>query len=326
MQLTKTYRTALAGLLVALGILLPYFTAHMFGLPGTVLLPMHIPVFLIGLLCGPGFGLACGLMIPLLSSLFTGMPPAFPMLPIMAGELMTYGLLSGLLYQKTKRIYLSMLPAMLCGRVVYGLIFALLTLSGGEVLRALSVSAAFVQGLPGIAIQLVLVPVIVRAALHGRRRAKEANSAEPVAAAPSQLDEAKARILQGSVTCIVLQNGQIVREASGNGVKPVLGLLETERDILLGAAVVDKIIGKAAAMLLVLGGASYAYGELMSSAGRDYLEQHGITAEYGRCISVISNRDGDAMCPLERSVLNIDDPEEGYQKLKETIRELMSAM
>ena len=81
MKYTSPYRIVLAGVLTALGVLLPFVTAHAFGVPGTVLLPMHLPVLLMGLLCGPQFGAAGGLLIPVISSLLTGMPVAFPMLP-----------------------------------------------------------------------------------------------------------------------------------------------------------------------------------------------------------------------------------------------------
>ncbi len=321
MQSSKTHRLVLASLFVAIGILLPYFTSHMFGIPGTVFLPMHIPVFLTGLICGPGYGAMSGMLIPVLSSLLTGMPPVFPMLPIMVGELITYGLVSGLIHKKTGKIYISMLPAMVCGRLVYGLIFWALTLAGGEALKALSVSAAFVQGLPGIAIELVVVPLIVKAVLRGKRSAKK-EAVTPV----SELAEAQRRIRAGQCTCIVMQDGKIVREASGNGIKPILGFLEKEPEILSGAEVIDKVIGKAAAMLLVLAGARYVYGEMMSVSGREFLLAHGIECAYGRCIDVISNRGGNGICPLEKSVMDISDPVTGYEVLKSTVATLMKAM
>lgn len=319
MQITKTQRLVSAGLLTAVGLILPYFTAHIFGLPGTVLLPMHIPVFLIGLICGPYYGAICGLIIPTMSSLLTGMPTVFPMLPIMAGELTVYGFISGLLHQKTGRVYLSMIPAMICGRVIYGLIFTALTMAGGEELRALSVSAAFIQGLPGIAVQLVLIPVIVKTIARHRNFA---GGQEPVTAV-SALAEAKSLIQSGKSTCIVMRGGVITNETSGRGVKPILYFWENEPEILAGAAVADKIIGKAAAMLLILAGVRYVYGELMSVAGRDYLQNNGVSFEYGRCIEVISNREGNGICPLEKSVMDIDNPHDAYRALKTTISQLM---
>ena len=318
MKLSKTRRLTLAGLLMAVGLLLPYFTSHMFGLSGTVFLPMHIPVLLIGLICGEGYGALSGFLIPVVSSMLTGMPPVFPMLPIMAGELVVYGFVSGFIHRKTGKVYISMLPAMVCGRIVYGLIFTALTIANGEALRALSVSAAFVQGLPGIVIQLIFIPIIVRVVLRDDR---------PVnTKATNPISRARERLQSGLATCIVTRDGVIIREASGNGVKPILELLDNEPEALYGAEVVDKVIGKAAAMLLVLAGARYVYGEIMSVSGRETLQKHGIIAEYGICIDVISNRDGNGICPLEKSVLKVEDAREAYQILKNTIAELMKTV
>jgi hypothetical protein len=134
MRKNATYRLVLAGFLVGLGLLLPFVTAHAFGMPGTIFLPMHIPVLLIGLFCGPMYGAIGGILIPVLSSLLTGMPPFFPMLPIMTGELFTYGLVSGLLFHKAKMpIFPALLISMVSGRLVYGLVFeGLLTANNGN--------------------------------------------------------------------------------------------------------------------------------------------------------------------------------------------------
>jgi hypothetical protein len=315
---SAAHRIVLSGLLVALGLLLPYFTAHAYGIPGTVLLPMHIPVFLMGLLCGPLYGALGGLMIPFLSSMATGMPPFFPMLPIMAGELFTYGLVSGLLYQKGRMpLYPSMLLAMLCGRVVYGLIFTALLLANHGVLRVLSVTAAIIEGIPGIISQLLLVPTIVSAVQRHSHYGAEIKTLS--------LEKAKQMIKDGKASCVLIKNGRIMRTMSGQGVAPLLSIYEKEPEVLQGAFVVDKVIGKAAALLLVLGGAKGAYGLVVSSAGCAYLKARGFQVNYGELIDKISNRTGDGICPLENSVLDLDDPEAGYYRLKETLKRLRNA-
>jgi hypothetical protein len=315
---SAAHRIVLSGLLVALGLLLPYFTAHAYGIPGTVLLPMHIPVFLMGLLCGPLYGALGGLMIPLLSSMTTGMPPFFPMLPIMAGELFTYGLLSGLLYQKGRMpLYPSMLLAMLCGRVVYGLIFTALLLANHGVLRALSVTGAIIEGIPGIISQLLLVPIIVSAAQRHSHYGAEIKKLS--------LEKARQMIKDGKASCVLIKNDRIMRTVSGQGVAPLLSIYEKEPELLQGAFVVDKVIGKAAALLLVLGGAKGAYGLVVSTAGCAYLMARGFQVNYGELIAKLSNRTGDGICPLENSVLDTDDPEAGYCRLKETLKRLRNA-
>lgn len=320
MRKSASYRVVLSGFLVGLGLLLPFATAHAFGMPGTVFLPMHLPVFLIGLLCGPMYGAFGGLLVPLLSCLFTGMPPLFPMLPIMTGELFTYGLVSGLLYRKVRMpLYPSMLIAMLCGRLAYGLIFQALLLADNGTLKALSVTGAFLEGIPGIVIQLILIPAIVYAV---KKYFRYGGGAEP-ALLPEK--KAKKMIREGRASCVVIRNGSIVRTASGQGISPLVSIYESEPDLLKDALVVDKIVGKAAAIMIVLGGAKRVYGEIMSAAACDYLSARGCRAEYGERIDVISNRTGDGICPLENSVLDIDDPETGYHRLKVTISRLRSA-
>ena len=131
---------------------------------GQVFLPMHIPVLLCGMLCGWPYGLACGLIGPSLSSLLTGMPlPA--VLPGMLVECAVYGCASGLLlrYVRTGNryadLYISLVPAMLLGRVLSGIVKGLILTPGLS--PAAWASASFVTSLPGIAIQLLLVPILV---------------------------------------------------------------------------------------------------------------------------------------------------------------------
>ena len=131
---------------------------------GQVFLPMHIPVLLCGMLCGWPYGLACGLIGPSLSSLLTGMPlPA--VLPGMLVECAVYGCASGLLLRYVRTgsryadLYISLIPAMLLGRVLSGIVKGLILTPGLSL--AVWASASFVTSLPGIAIQLLLVPILV---------------------------------------------------------------------------------------------------------------------------------------------------------------------
>lgn len=311
---TKTQKLTNAGMLIAIGLILPYATSHMFGIPGTVLLPMHIPALLIGFLCGPLYGFLCGLIIPALSSALTGMPAAYPMLPIMLGELATYGLVSGLLYQKTSHlrkrlaIYPVLLTAMVCGRIVYGLIFSILMLAGGQ-LKALSVWGAIATGLPGIVIQLILIPSVVMALEHGMGRRKM-----------DSLQSAINLIKEETATCVVMKDHKIIKTISGQGIAPVIDLYE--QGVLKDAFVADKIIGKAAAMIMVLGGVKEVYGKVMSRAGKEFLESRGVKVSYGQCIDMISNRAGNGICPMERTVMEIEEPAEALTALKETLATL----
>lgn len=313
---TKTQRLTLTGMLMAVGILLPFATSHGLGLAGTVLLPMHIPVLLCGLLCGPAYGAVCGLLLPVINSILTGMPVLYPMMPIMAMELMTYGAISGFAYHKTLLskikfgVYPAMLIAMVCGRVAYGLTFRLLLIISGE-LKALTVWAALATGLPGIIVQMLLVPAIVLALrrYQGTHRRAAVRSAIHL-------------IEQNTAACVVIRDGVIERTEMGRGIGPVLKLCD--EGALKEAFVVDKIIGKAAAMIMTEGGVKRCYGLTMSRAAYDWLTAHGVKADYCECVDVIINRAGDGMCPMEETVLNISDAKEGIQALRQKRAELMA--
>ncbi|MDL2252689.1 ECF transporter S component [Ruminococcaceae bacterium OttesenSCG-928-I18] len=158
---THTQKLVTTGALLAVGLVLPMFF-HMFG-AGGVMLPLHIPVLLCGLVCGAPYGAACGLILPFLSSVLTGMPPLFPTAIAMSLELCTYGIVTGVLYRTyANNIYLSLVVGMLAGRVVSGVAHAvLLGFSGGEYSLQIFLTAAFITGLPGIIIQLLFIPVLV---------------------------------------------------------------------------------------------------------------------------------------------------------------------
>lgn len=158
-QVQKLTATAIC---IAMGLLLPQ-VFHVFG-AGTVFLPMHIPVLLCGFICGGPFGFLCGLLTPLLSSVFTGMPAIFPTGISMMLELATYGFLTGILYEKTEKTYVSLVGAMLGGRIVSGVSKAiLLGFSGGSFGMQAFLTSAFITAWPGILIQLVIIPPLVLA-------------------------------------------------------------------------------------------------------------------------------------------------------------------
>lgn len=162
--MTNVKKSIYAAVCIALCVVLP-MAFHSIPNAGSIFLPMYIPVLLCGLLCGWSFGLACGIIGPLLSTLFTGMPP-IPVLPGMLVELAVNGFITGLLMSAvhTKRIYadlyISLVGAMLVSRVIAGIAKALI-FAPGQVTIAAWVTGSFVTCLPGIIIQLALIPSIV---------------------------------------------------------------------------------------------------------------------------------------------------------------------
>lgn len=148
-------------LFVACGLLLPFFF-HMAGMGGSVFLPMHLPVLLAGLILGWRPGLLAGMLTPLLSSFLTGMPPLFPVAPMMALELAVYGGVAGYArYNLGKGIFPSLVAAMVCGRLAVMVLLFFFAGSLGIRLSPLAyIAGGLMHGFPGIILQLVLVPLI----------------------------------------------------------------------------------------------------------------------------------------------------------------------
>ena len=168
MKTTATTNLVLSGLFLGLGLVLPFLTAQIPEI-GSKLLPMHIPVLLCGFFCGARSGLLVGFITPLLRSILFGMPVMFPMAVSMAFELAAYGFVAGLLYHilpsKKISIYVALIASMLCGRLVWGVVcYVLFGLNGTAFTWQIFTAGAFINAIPGIIIQLVLIPLIVLAA------------------------------------------------------------------------------------------------------------------------------------------------------------------
>lgn len=165
MKLTYSKKIVYTALCAALCVVLP-MAFHSIQNAGQIFLPMHIPVLLCGLMCGWPFGFLCGVLGPLLSSLLTGMPPA-AMLPSMMVECAAYGCVTGLGMQfiHTKKpladLYASMVIAMAAGRILAGLAKSLIFSPGTAPFAW--VTTSLVAGIPGIVIQLILIPLVVTA-------------------------------------------------------------------------------------------------------------------------------------------------------------------
>jgi len=167
MKKTNVKILVLSALFLALALVLPFLTGQIPEI-GSMLCPMHIPVLLCGYFCGWPWGLTVGIIAPVLRSVLFGMPPMFPTALCMSLELATYGAVSGLLYQKLPRnrgsIYISLLSAMVAGRLVWG---AARFLCAGLDVSAFGLSAfwagAVTTAIPGIIVQILLIPILVMA-------------------------------------------------------------------------------------------------------------------------------------------------------------------
>ena len=166
MNKTAIQNLAAAAMLFALGLVLPFVTGHIPEI-GNMLLPMHLPVLLCGFVCGWKYGLATGALLPIIRSLIFGMPPLFPNAVTLAFELAVYGFLTGFIYCIFKKknitsVYISLITAMIAGRIVKGIANAICYgIDDKGYTFMMFISGAFIEAVPGIIIQLILIPSVL---------------------------------------------------------------------------------------------------------------------------------------------------------------------
>lgn len=166
MKNTKSVNLILTAMFIAIGIILPFFTGQIKQI-GNMLLPMHLPIMLCGLICGPWYGLAAGFITPFLRSIIFGMPPLFPTAAAMMLELAAYGAVIGFLYSRSKwkcvvALLRSLAIAMICGRIVWGIAMAVfMGISGNAFTLGAFATGAFLNAIPGIILQFILIPIIM---------------------------------------------------------------------------------------------------------------------------------------------------------------------
>lgn len=160
-----TKKNIITAFFLAVAIVLPFFTGQIPQF-GKMLSPMHFPVLLTGFICGWPYGIIIGFIAPLIRSLIFGMPALLTAIA-MAFELATYGFVAGFMYRKVKKnnfmIYITLITSIIAGKIVWGIVrFALVQVVGLEFSLETFFYVGFIMGLPGIVLQLLLIPVLVR--------------------------------------------------------------------------------------------------------------------------------------------------------------------
>ncbi len=168
MNYSKTAKLTISAFFLALGLVLPFLTGQIPQI-GSMLSPMHFPVLICALLIDGKYAMAVGFISPIMRSLLFTMPPMYPVAIAMAFEMAVYGLVASLIYFKGKRsiarLYISLIAAMVAGRIVWGAVqFILLTSGGSSFTLQMFLSGAIFSAIPGIIAQIIIVPIVVKAA------------------------------------------------------------------------------------------------------------------------------------------------------------------
>lgn len=165
MKSNEIKRLTLSAMFLALAFVMPFLTGQIPQI-GSMLCPMHIPVLLCGFFCGAPWGLAVGFTAPILRSFTLGMPPMFPTAFCMAFELAVYGFIAGWLHNKLAKtkvnVYISLLSAMIIGRLIWGMVmFCCMGFDATKFGLNAFLAGAIFNAVPGIVVQIILIPVLV---------------------------------------------------------------------------------------------------------------------------------------------------------------------
>ena len=139
----------------------------------------------------------------------------------------------------------------------------------------------------------------------------------------SKLEQAVHLLKKQKYSCVILIEGKEPECSNEIGIKPLMTKLRGDMHFFENGVIADKVVGKAAALMAVLGGAQAVYGEVMSESAKGVLEEHDVEYSYHTLVPYIENRTKTGRCPLEESVVNVENPKEAFGILEKTIEGLM---
>ncbi|PLX18308.1 MAG: ECF transporter S component [Candidatus Muiribacterium halophilum] len=161
---SKTRQLSLSAIFIAIGVLFPIVFHFVIAGSGPIFLPMHIPVLISGFFLSPIFAFIVGILTPILSSLLTQMPPLMPILPIMMTELSLAAIVISFLVKiKKGKVISQLLVAMIIARIGSGItIYIMMNMIKIRLDPIIYLKGSLITGLPGILIQLILIPIIIK--------------------------------------------------------------------------------------------------------------------------------------------------------------------
>lgn len=130
-------------------------------------------------------------------------------------------------------------------------------------------------------------------------------------------------ILHTTNCSCVIANGDKIESFYQRGIKDLYELLNSNRSLLEGATIADKVIGKGAAALMIAGGVTMVYADVISEPAMELFKQHSIKVEYDKKVANIINRRGDGICPVEERCTKCDTIEECLVKIEEFVKSMI---
>jgi hypothetical protein len=128
----------------------------------------------------------------------------------------------------------------------------------------------------------------------------------------SDLEKAKNLLKDKQYSFVALAKGNILKTSHKRGVIPLMEMIRDNRDMMQGAVIADKVIGKAAALLAVAYKVKQVYTEILSQQAKKVLDQYSIFYQYERCVDYIQNRSKSGQCPMEKLTKDTNDPKTAY--------------
>ena len=132
--------------------------------------------------------------------------------------------------------------------------------------------------------------------------------------------ELKDILLKKNHTIVIYKSDASVVVSDDRGVTPLMKLLNEDKEQLRDSMIADKVIGKAAALLMVYGKVKEIFTPTISVPAIEVFKNHNVKITYDKIVERIINRKGDGLCPMETLCLNTDNPEEAFFKVNEFIK------
>ena len=131
---------------------------------------------------------------------------------------------------------------------------------------------------------------------------------------------AKNRLYEKGLTLVVVKNGEVVFETGSHRISGFLGAIEQLGAGLKGAAVADRVAGKAVALLCVYASISNVYSGVLSRKAKAVFDEYGVPCEWKELVDNILDLNRSGVCPFEKAAADISDPEQAYATFKALLK------